>query len=62
METVKREEAATDANLSLYLRSLSHDFNNLLAAILGNASLLGSLLPENSEAAHTAAIIERAAQ
>lgn len=59
---MKREEAAADANLSLYLRSLSHDFNNLLAAILGNASLLATLVPENSEAARTAQVIERAAQ
>ena len=59
---MKREEAAADANLSLYLRSLSHDFNNLLAAILGNASLLATLVPEDSEAAGAARVIERAAQ
>jgi signal transduction histidine kinase len=57
----KREEDLRDANLSLYLRSLSHDFNNLLGAILGNAALLSTLVPGDSEAARTAAVIERAA-
>jgi len=53
---------AQDAGLQLYLRSLAHDFNNLLGAILGNAALLETMVPAGSEAAETAAIIQRAAE
>lgn len=60
--TARTEPLAQDAGLSLYLRSLAHDFNNLLGAILGNAALLETMSPEGSEAAETAAIIQRAAE
>lgn len=60
--TARKEPLAQDAGLSLYLRSLAHDFNNLLGAILGNAALLETMVPGGSEAAETAAIIQRAAE
>jgi len=61
-ETARPGPLAYDAGLQLYLRSLAHDFNNLLGAILGNAALLETMVPQGSEAAETALIIQRAAE
>ena len=61
-ETARQGPLAHDAGLQLYLRSLAHDFNNLLGAILGNAALLETMVPQGSEAAETALIIQRAAE
>ena len=61
-ESVRREPAAPDAALPLYLRALAHDFNNLLGAILGNAALLETMVPAGSEAAEITLIIQRAAE
>lgn len=41
---------------------VAHDFNNILAAILGNASMVLNDLPANSEARSRMVLIERAAQ
>ena len=61
-EASRNEPMAQDAGLQLYLRALAHDFNNLLGAILGNAALLETMVPEGSEAAETTVVIQRAAE
>jgi two-component system, cell cycle sensor histidine kinase and response regulator CckA len=61
-QTARTEPSAPDAGLQLYLRALAHDFNNLLGAILGNAALLETMLPDGSEAAEITVVIQRAAE